>query len=181
MSKNYYYLHVNRDDEGGIAYAPDYIDTLYAEDLKDLEEVTFIFAFRDGHLQDYLQNDMGWPIFSEKFKEVITPFLANLDTHWVSVQIEDDKGNKHKYNVLKFNKKPDILNMIETIFVDVDDIDELDEPLVVKAVLSKEKVKKLDVFIVPDSNFQIIFSEGVKSEIEKNSITGINFSKVPVV
>jgi len=170
MCKNYYYFHWNREDDGGIAYSSD-DDVEFIEDLEGLTEVPFEFILRDGPFQDYLLNDLGWPILSQRFKKILEPFLSNEDVRWVTTIINDINRKQYTGYVLIFNTKRDILDKEKTIFATKD--------VIVKAVLSMKKINDLDVLIVPDSDFQIIVSEDVKSEIEQSKLTGIEFSKVP--
>lgn len=172
MNKNYYYLHMVENNSGGIAYSPKNIDLIYVDDLNNLKQVPFIFSLKDGLLQDYLYNDLGWPIFSEKFKNLISPFLTNLNTQWITAKVKNEQEIEYTTYILKFNKKPDILDENKTIFGSNHSI--------VKSVLLRKKVKDLDVFLVPDSDFQIIVSEDVKLKIEHNNLTGMEFSKVPI-
>jgi hypothetical protein len=159
------------EDDGGVAYSPKENSIVFLEDLKNVQKLPFIFTLKEGEFQDYLLNDLAWPIFSEKFKNILEHFLSNQDCQWINANIEDSK-NQYKAYVLKLNNKLDVLDKNKTIFA-ADDF-------VVKAVLSKEKIKNLNVFLIPGSDFRIVVSKKVKEEIEKNKLTGTYFSKVPV-
>ncbi len=174
MNKNFYYFHWKEDD-GGIAYSPKDSNVEFIDELDNFDRVPFVFSLKEGPFQDYLSSNLGWPIFSEKFKNIIEPYLSRVSFRWIPATVADINGKKYTVFVLRFYDTLDVLNKEKTIFVD-DSIDDL----VVKAVLSKEKVKDLDVFIIPGSEFRIIVSENVKSKIEENNITGIDFSKVPI-
>ena len=171
MNETYYYLHMQEDD-GGVAYSPKENNIVYLEDLKDTIELPFIFILKDGPFQDYLLNDLAWPIFSEKFKSLLDPFLPKEDIKWIGANIEDINKNKYRAYVLKFNNMADILDTEKTIFAA--------DYFVVKAVLSKEKIRNKDVLIIPGSDFRIVISNTVKEAIEKNNLTGAYFSKVPL-
>lgn len=171
MSKDYFYFHWKKD-EGGIACSPKDNDIEFIEQLESYDKVPFVLIMEDGQFQDYLANDLGWPIFSEKFKRILEPFLTSNNVRWIPARIEDVNGEQYTAYILKFNEKVDVLDKEKTIFAGDD--------FIVKAVLSKEKIKNKDIFIIPDSDFQIVISENVKLKIEYNNVTGIDFSKVPV-
>lgn len=172
MNKEFYYLHMQEDEDGGVAYSPEDNDIEFVEDLNDFKEVPFVFNLRDGQFQDYLDNDLAWPIFSEKFKDIVAPFLPNLNIQWIKAEINDFNKKSYTAFILKFNFTSDVLDKDRTIFAA--------NNFVVKAVLSREKVKGMNFFTVPGSDFRLIVSEDVKLEIEKNNLTGAYFSKVPV-
>ena len=171
MRKDYFYLHM-KEDGGGAAYSPESNNIEIIDDLNKLRELPFKFTLKDGPFQDYLLNDLAWPIFSERFKNLLTNFLSGQNIQWIAAKITESQDKEHTAYVLKFNDKVDILDKDKTIYAEND--------FVVKAVLSEEKVKNLDVCLIPDSDFQIIISQDVKAEIERNRLTGAHFSKVPI-
>lgn len=171
MSQDYFYLHMQEDD-GGIASSPEDNEFEFLEDLSGYDELPFKFILSGGPFQDYLLNDLSWPMFSEKFRKIAEPFLVNHPVQWITAKVEDSEGREHISYVLKFNETYDVLDKNKTIFSAND--------FVVKACLSLDKIKELEIFPIPGSSFRIIVSKDVKEEIERNGITGVYFSKVPV-
>ena len=172
MNKKFYYLHMIEGGEGGTAYSPNDNDIDFVEELQNLKETPFEFILRDGVAQDYFNNDLAWPIFSGKFKALIDQFLAQDSFQWVKTVINKPDNKRYVAFILKSNKEQDVLDKDKTIYA-TDDV-------VVKSVLSQEKVKDLDLFFVPGSGFRIIVSEDIKSKIETQNLTGMAFSNVPI-
>ncbi|MFH6987914.1 imm11 family protein [Flavobacterium collinsii] len=129
---------------------------------------------------DYQPNDFLWPLMSERLRSVVQASLAgNEHIDWVDCKVR--KGNEERtYYILRFNKILDVLNMEETSFVNGTD-------RIIRPVFSYSKIKDYSIFTKP--SFQdlwripsaLYISEKLKKEIEKEKLTGLDFSKVPVV
>lgn len=138
--------------EGGTAYSPKNNDIDFVEELQNLKETPFAFKFKNGLPQDYFNNDLAWPIFSENFKSLIIPFLPK-ESSWIKTII-DVFDHKHIAYILKINKKYDVLDKDKTIFASGTDF-------VVKAVLSGKKSKGDECFLCARlRTFTYCLSEG---------------------
>ncbi|MFH6987912.1 imm11 family protein [Flavobacterium collinsii] len=145
-------------------------DLIIDDNLDELEEIWL----------DYLPNSFVWPLMSEKLRFVVqTNLVGNEHIDWISCKVKS--GNEERtYYILRFNNILDVLNMQKTSFVQGTDV-------IIKPVFSSSKINRYTIFSLPLSHdlYQITsglyLSEKLKKEIEKEKLTGLDFSKVPVV
>ncbi|GIQ61429.1 hypothetical protein Flavo103_45640 [Flavobacterium collinsii] len=130
--------------------------------------------------KDYMPNGFVWPLMSEKLKFVVEKNLTgNEHIDWIDCKVKKE-DEERKYYILRFNKMLDVLNMEETTFVRGTDH-------IIRPVFSYSKIKDYNIFVKPSSHdlwrvpSGFYVSEKLKKEIEKEKLTGLDFSKVPVV
>lgn len=158
----------------GIAYAPEDTDIfLLPESGKELKSwLPISLELKDGIYADYLANDVGGRLCSEKLKSIIDKHLSEDDSiQWLEVEVKSNTTRElKKYFFLHFPQNFDILDKTKTIWVG---------DMVVKPVLKPESVKNHNIVTYP-SNMGIAFfvSDEIKSAIKKEKITGLDFSKV---
>ncbi|WP_343613557.1 DUF1629 domain-containing protein [Flavobacterium sp.] len=160
----YYYLHF-KDDNGCVAKAS------FDYNYPTKKEIKNDFFFKvDKVPQDYLANDLGWPLMSELMMSHINELLKKINVNWKKINVQY-KLKSLNYFVPVFNEKIDILNIEKSIFSKAN--------FVVKCHLSLEKVLGYDFFQVPNSDLRLIVSLPVKLRLEKNRISGLDFSLCP--
>lgn len=170
MSKKYYYLHFV-EDEGSIAVSLGEPPHEIAE-TKNGDVIKFSV---DGEfVEDYQANDLGWPLMSLKMKSVIDRFCAPHENQlsWQPAAVTTGRGETISYYIPKFLDEIDVIDREKSKVID----GPLGE-VIIKACFSLDKVKKLDFFPLPKSEIRLIVSDGLKNEIEKTPLSGIDFSK----
>lgn len=86
----------------GVAYAPKEYDSYEdsrlsgykraLETFKGANEIPCSFELRDGGWADYLCNDMNYPLFSIKLKDLIeNEVRVKLHTRWLKVYVKDPR------------------------------------------------------------------------------------------
>ena len=138
-------------------------------DLSNLEVVWY----------DFQPNNLGWPLISEKFKNLVCSNLTGKEfVNWVSATIRNGK-EKRVYYIPRFEKKLDVLHLGKTTYVEGTDH-------IIKPHFSLKKINELAIFHKPDSSgfwkipSAIYISETLKNDILKENLIGIGFEKVSV-
>jgi hypothetical protein len=156
MSKLFYNLHLLDNKDGAVATTSieheftDYF-TLY-----QITELNNCFSIENGIIEDYLANDIGWPLMSERMKIIFEQFNSQ-GVHWIKTNVYDLRSaNYYNYYVLGFKEK-------------------------LVPVFSLDKIKYLDFFPQPDKyDLNIVISARLKSKLHMEKITGIDFSSTLV-
>jgi hypothetical protein len=172
VQERFFYMHWKENDSGGIAHSAATKNIEFVEQLRGLQKVPFVFSIKDGPYQDYLANNLGWPLMSERLKGIIDSKAEREKPAWIIAEVISESSMSLNYFVPLFSGWLDVLNHEKSIITK--------NNLVIKAHLSKDKVCGLEFFPVPGSAFRIIISERIKKEIEKHKITGVDFSLVPL-
>lgn len=173
MNMKFFYLHFCDEDTGGVAYSsrPDISEVAQ---LAELPKGTMCFSLAQGLLQDYQANDLGWPLMSPSMRRHFAGANVGAGLAWLNVFISS-RGLIADYFIPSFGVEPDVLDMDRSIFVN--------GPIgaiLMKACLAAEKVRELDFFPLPGSDFRLVVSDRIKRAIENDKLTGIDFSSVPV-
>jgi len=128
---------------------------------------------------DYIPNSLAWPLMSEKMKNLIDNNANKEDEiSWISTNVSS--GNEvRRYYILKFNKRPDVLDVEETLFVKGTDV-------IIKPVFSSSKILNLSIFTKSGYGnlwkitSSLFVSEKLKKAIQKEKLTGLEFSETRV-
>ena len=139
-------------------------------ETSDLSEITNLW-------EDYLPNNLAWPLMSYNLKYIIEKNLTGLEgLEWVSVIVET-KISSRNYFIPKFKNKLDVLDIKNTIYVKGTDN-------IVKPAFEFEKVKNYSVFHKPGSYWKIPFAfyvnENIMKQIRYQKIQCVGFEKVSV-
>ena len=171
----YYYMHYTDDESFGMSYAENE-DIFVLPETGEVKSWNIIrFTIKDGFYNDYLPNDLGLRLCSEKLRNIIDENKSIYDNiQWLKAIVKDINGNEFIYYLLHFPIQYDVLDLNKTLFVG--------NNLIVKAVLNKSKINAHKVFSFPTAgNSRFIISEDIRKNIEVNNCIGINYSKVPLV
>lgn len=176
MSKKFFYIHFNDEDEdeGGVAVAStDDIDDI--EVLATKPDGSVHFALKGANAQDYQANDLGWPLVSSRLRGHFEAARGGQRPRWhrVSVRTSNDVSD---YFVPRFVETVDVLDLDRSKFVRGPIGD-----LLSKACLAATKIEGLDFFPLPGSVVRLVVSERLKQSIEKSAMTGVDFSSVPIL
>lgn len=119
---------------------------------------------------DYLANDMGLRLCSQELRSIVERQSSGHDQQqWLPVTVTAD-GELFRFFSLHFPEPPDVLDQTETIFSGSD--------FVVKPVLSRSGCAAHRVFCYPKNEGHALFvSDSVKNEIQKRSLTGMEFQR----
>ena len=200
MTTDNYYFLTNKDyTEVASAFAPD--DTKLAHelipDLDGLDEMPFDFKLvklsveKNGLTKsndlsgldltwlDLQPNSLAWPIMSERLKNLVVQNLTgNEYLGWISATIS--KGDENRtYYIPRFEKKLDVLDEKNTMFVKGTDH-------IIRPHFSLKKIKDLTIFHAPDSHDfwkispGLYINETLRKSIIKERLTGVGFEKVRV-
>lgn len=172
--KSFYALAHIESDLLGVGYAPsDCGFDLLGEGKYGEGWETVTFILEDGGFADYQINDMGWPLCSERLKEIIESFRAPEDTlEWLDATVITAGGEARKYYILNLPIRSDVLDRKKTIFAK--------GGFVVKPYYSLKNINGRRIFSYPSGEFTVIISDEVKNAIASANCTGIDFLKVPV-
>jgi hypothetical protein len=129
---------------------------------------------------DYQPNSLAWPIFSERFKNVIdsqTPGEKPFD--WLTVTIRQNSKVSRQYYLLRFTKQQDVLNLEHSVFAG------RNSDFLVKPVFDAEKVEKLTIFSAEKDGEHITsgiyVSQQVKDVAKPQGLVGLNFESTRTV
>lgn len=166
-----FYMRYKEEETTGVAYCTSHALAESINDSSVIQKWTPpVFELRDGGLADYLPNDMGWRLCSEKLRALILNEAGKNSVLWLPVEVIANKM-KHTYFVLHFSSFPDVLNLQKSI---------LASQFVVKAVLDKAKVSNEKIFSFKSELTRLVVSESLMNRIMEANCTGVEFSKVPV-
>ncbi|WP_397537123.1 imm11 family protein [Rummeliibacillus pycnus] len=150
----------------------------YLENWSD--NITFYYNLRDGNrFTDYLANNWGWFIVSEKLKRLINTIGEGVQFLPVNVvdfesktRIEDDE-----YFVANVLEVVDALNL-ENSDYSVMDIDGEKIYSVRKYAVSEEKINNKNIFKLKGDEIPFFVSETFKQLVEGSNITGCDFLEI---
>jgi len=201
---DYFGLYISRKEDLGVACSPKsynggnlekrntdgyrFLSIRDVQYFKGTDEIPCIFELEDGILGDYLCNDMGYPLFSAKLRNIVETHIQNvLPTRWLNVKVKDTNGEIVIYYMPLYE------NFIDT--VDYEISSRLDNGEIIYPTYSLKKIKDLDFFpshedpdeFAPhetkyahriDNDF--IISKKFKKILLENKITGICFERARV-
>jgi len=129
---------------------------------------------------DYQPNSLAWPIFSERFKNIIDSQTAGEKPFdWLTVTIRQNSKASRQYYVLRFTKQQDVLSLEHSVFAGRN----LD--FLVKPVFDAKKVEKLTVFSAEINGEPITsgiyVSQQVKDVAKAQGLVGLNFESMRTV
>ena len=157
----------------GVAYAPEGPPLFVLPETGPAKGwKTMVLTLKDGVFSDFLTNNLGCPLCSEKLKNIIDKTSsAHDEIQWLPTIVADEKGKEEKkYFILHFPTEYDILDRKKSIIVEDD--------FVVKPVISKKLAANHAVFtFLGEGQGRFFISERVKEAIEKEGCLGIVFEK----
>jgi hypothetical protein len=176
--KNYYLLTWKKDKEENIAdtnaktpIAHELISSVIRK-----KSLGFDLVIKDGQFLDYQPNSLAWPIISEKLKKILEAEGQAKHISFIPIKIYNEKEFR-RYYILIFDKKLDVINESETLFVPGTDH-------IIKPVFSAEKIQCLKIFHKPTLFWsitpEIYIDAAMKKTLQSEGISGIDFEKASV-
>lgn len=130
-------------------------------------------------LDDYIADDLGVPLFSEQVRNIIDELMTGEEgIEWYEVSLVQSR-NQYRYFAPKFTRTLDILNEDSSLYG-------VNKSILIKAVLSTEKIKKYSIVPIVGSSEAFFFptriaiSDRVKKALKKARVSGICFSPIKV-
>ena len=130
-------------------------------------------------LDDYIADDLGVPLFSEQVRNIIDELMTGEEgIEWYEVPVVQSR-NQYRYFAPKFTRTLDILNEDSSLYG-------VNKSILIKAVLSTEKIKKYSIVPIVGSSETFFFptriaiSDRVKKALKKARVSGISFSPIKV-
>ena len=130
-------------------------------------------------LDGYIADDLGVPLFSEQVRNIINELMTGEEgIEWYEVPLVQSR-NQYRYFAPKFTRTLDILNEDSSLYG-------VNKSILIKAVLSTEKVKKYSIVPIVGSSEAFFFptriaiSDTVKRALKKARVSGISFSTIKV-
>lgn len=142
--------------------------------------IKFTYDETEGYVAtDYLANDKGWFLVSEKLKRI----LVSLDTdiQFLPVQITEENTNEGLvgYYIANITRAVDALCLDKSTYFETDIPDMGTIYTVSKYAIYQEKTKGSDVFKLSNrQEIPIFVSEKFKNVIENEKITGITLREI---
>lgn len=182
--KKYWYLQNKDDDNEDVAIAKSpgnktLVD--WALDIISIGEIPFEFSVNPSKsLEDYLADDLGIPLMSERLMQIISKHLTgNEGLRWYKA-IVNCGDKKIIYYAPNFKDDLDVLDNEMSIF-------NQGTGSLIKACFSIKKIQLLAFFPLPQLNIKLPFrlglivSDDIKKDITKEKLTGIDFSRVSLI
>ena len=118
-------------------------------------------------LDDYIADDLGVPLFSEQVRNIIDELMTGEEgIEWYEVSVVQSR-NQYRYFAPKFTRTLDILNEDSSLYG-------VNKSILIKAVLSAEKIKKYSIVPIVGSSEAFFFptriaiSDRVKKALKKS-------------
>jgi hypothetical protein len=171
MKSKIYQMTYSEDDDYasfGVAYSMDseFFQMPYSG-TKVESWTTKDLHLRNGGFADYLANDLGVRLCSQKLRKIIDEINTAQDfIQWLPVNVLNEGGAK-QYSILHFPVNVPVVNREKSLIVG---------DMLVKAVLNKDVAEKLTIFTLPNEPGRTIYvSSSLKKLIEDSKCTGISF------
>jgi hypothetical protein len=143
------------------------------------ERVTFNFTTDNGYeITDYICNDFGWPIVSNKFKMALESVGISGIQYLPLIIVNKDTGiTLERYYVAN------IYNLVEAVDMKKSEYFELipGKYCFVSFAVKEDKIKNFDIFRLKENDVNIFVSEKFQKVIKSNKLTGFDFTKITVV
>jgi hypothetical protein len=128
---------------------------------------------------DHMPNNLAWPIFSAKLKEIVDNHLNHdEDVYWISANVSGC-GESREYYVPRLGTMHDVLDNDKTSYV-------TGTGHVIRPWFAATKLNNLSIFPLPQEydlwkiTSSLYFRESLKRAMEMEGVTGVAFEQVRV-
>jgi hypothetical protein len=173
LKSGFYYVHFDDHPGNPVAHGIDDPagDRVLAEPTEVINWQGIDLELKTDTPPDYLANDLGLRLCSEKARSVIDGELSAADeVEWLHAGVTDGSGRTHQFFILHFRSYPEVLDWERSITVGND--------FIVKPVLSESKARLFHVFSIPGGAPRLIVSDAVRQKLQESSCTGMAFARV---
>jgi hypothetical protein len=137
-----------------------------------------VFQLEKGKFADYMDNDCGFNLCSERLMNLIENFKSNTDLiEWYEVQVQGEF--RQLYYILHLPVVLDILDEDRTLFHNVyDDDGTFIDKIVIKPQFKLEGLIGHNIFSYVGSDISWYVSENIKTAIIMQDCTGLELSEI---
>lgn len=146
-------------------------------------EIKVVFDKSKGsRVSDYLSNNLGWIIVTEKLKNIIES-MGNEGVQFLPIRAVSQDGMDiiDAYVVNIYNYVDAALDLERSIYTMLEVDEQRKLMIVVKPVLNSNAIKGIDIFKIPESFPMTFISERLKNAIELSGATQCKYYEVKVV
>lgn len=143
------------------------------------DKIAFYYTEAEGNSDtDYICNDLGWFIVSDKFKNAMEA-MKIVGIQYLPLNLINKDNDKRLGDYYVAN----ICNLIEAINMEKSEHIELGQGkyIFVSYAINEEKIRGLDIYRLKESNIPIFLSEKLKKIIKDYKLTGFSYTKIKVV
>lgn len=163
------FYYVLPPDDSVLATISDKCDIDFVEELQE-KTCKVLFKLEKGALVDIVANDLGWPLYSKKVKDLIDSAIEDKSHYvWHKVSIATPQSVSDYY-VPQFLEELDVLNVSNSIYAE--------GGFVVKACIEPTKAHNIGMFTVPGSDSRIIISKDICCMLGDNGVDTAHFETV---
>jgi hypothetical protein len=170
----YFYVWGRNEPHIAVADAPKDID-IHSK-IADIKEDPrpIVFTVTEGEVRDYLANNVGWHLCSEKIKLVFDAYRLKADLFdWYPVTVKD--GDKEiSYFALFFSEVPDILDAGESLYIP-------ESNYIRRPALRADVLEDMSVATFEETTGRWIIAADVKAALKGTGCTGITFDEAYIV
>jgi hypothetical protein len=132
-----------------------------------------------GKIPDYVSGTNSFPIISERFKKIVEQSDSNLE--FVNVQLlsmgKDEIDLDKNFFFFNILDNVSCFDFEKSVYITLPSAPKV--PLKIKKfVLLEDQISDRSIFRIKESRSNIIIREDVKIEMEKESISGLEFEEI---
>ena len=160
------FYYVLPPDDSVVATISDKCDIDFVDELQE-KTCNVLFNLEKEALGDIQANDLGWPLYSKKVKDIIDSAIEDKSHYvWHKVSIATPHSVVDYY-VPQFLKELDVLDVSHSIYAEGN--------FVVKACIEPAKAYNRGIFPVPGSDSRIIISQDICFELSECGVDTTHF------
>ena len=169
-----YRVYNTDHDDAGVGYSINIRGAIFFPDDYVTEWVPPLFEVRDGGFTDYQNNTLALRLCSKKLYTLFEEMMSDNDKiQWLDASVKLG-GEERAYYILHFPSRPDVIDKNRSMF-------NRRTGSIIKPVLSAEACKEYNVFTHAYSHTSLYIRDTIKSAIEKEGLTGMEFQKERLV
>ena len=134
-----------------------------------------VYKLEDGGSADYLADDLGARLCSERLRGVVDENKSETDKiQWLRAMVLDAEDQKREYYILHFPEDFPIVNKNKSL---------ISGQTIIKPVLDIKVIRGHNIARIPISSIhggRYFVSDTLRKAIKKAKITGIGFLQVPL-
>ncbi|HWK22296.1 MAG TPA: DUF1629 domain-containing protein [Ureibacillus sp.] len=185
--KYYKLLLDNSNDNDLFAYCDNlmdinHYDLMEGKALKNWrEDIIFYYTPSEGdRYTDYLANDLGWFIVSERLKNILQQLDRNSQLFPVKIVNKLNKSQFKTYYVVNILNVVNALNLKESKY-DLIEAEDIKIYSVSKYALNRRELNNLNIIKLKGDELPLFVSELLKKTITDNNITGCDFLEIKLI
>lgn len=176
-----FFIDVSDSNNYGCAIAPKGIHSDVFPIEGYVNDIEMIFKLQDGIYSDFMNNNLGLTICSEKFKEIIDKNKSETDIiQWIDTYIQSENEEKRKYYILRLPVLTDCIDFNKSKFFEAPFFQYAGYICLDKNKICGRQVLKIKYPEGKAGPSRLIVSGKIRKDIEENKLAGIIFEKLDV-